>query len=93
MSVKIRLSRHGSKKKPFYRLIVADQRAPRDGSFIELLGWFDPMKAPKQVNIVPTDKNGIAFSRTPQQVLNIVYLGDSASSASFFPKGLNGAVK
>lgn len=45
-----------------------------------------------KVNIVPTDANGIAFSRTPQQVLNIVYLGDSASNASFFPKGLNGAV-
>jgi hypothetical protein len=45
------------------------------------------------INIVPTDANGIAFSRTPQQVLNIVYLGDQASSASFFPDGLNGAVK
>lgn len=45
-----------------------------------------------KVNIVPSDGNGIAFSRTPQQVLNIVYLGDSASKASFFPKGLNGAV-
>jgi hypothetical protein len=48
---------------------------------------------PDDVNIVPADKNGLAFSRTPQQVLNIVYLGDSASAASFFPKGLNGAVK
>lgn len=45
-----------------------------------------------QVNIVPTDDNGVAFSRTPQQVLKIVYLGDEASKASFFPMGLNGAV-
>jgi hypothetical protein len=48
---------------------------------------------PKKVNIVPTDTNGLAFSRTPHQVLGIVYLGDGPSSASFFPKGLNGAVK
>ena len=48
---------------------------------------------PQKVNIVPADSNGLAYSRTPQQVLNIVYLGDSASAASFFPKGLNGAVK
>jgi hypothetical protein len=46
-----------------------------------------------EVNIVPTDANGLAFSRTPQQVLKIVYLGNEASAASFFPKGLNGAVK
>ncbi|MFP5075835.1 ferritin-like domain-containing protein [Rhizobium sp. YIM 134829] len=43
-------------------------------------------------NIVPTDANGIAFSRTPQQVLNIVYLGEQASEASFFPRKLNGAI-
>jgi len=45
------------------------------------------------LNIVPTDGNGIAFSRTPQQVLNIVYLGQTASAASFFPNRLNGAVR
>ncbi|MFB2553945.1 ferritin-like domain-containing protein [Ciceribacter sp. sgz301302] len=46
----------------------------------------------KSVNIVPTDSNGLAFSRSPQQVLNIVYLGDSASAASFFPRKLNGGI-
>lgn len=45
------------------------------------------------VNIVPADGNGVAFSRTPQQVLKIVYLGDEPSNASFFPNGLHGAVK
>lgn len=48
---------------------------------------------PDSYNIVPTDGNGLAFSRTPQQVLNIVYLGASSREDSFFPKGLNGAVK
>ena len=43
MSVRIRLSRGGSKKRPFYKIVVADQRAPRDGSFIEKLGTFNPL--------------------------------------------------
>ena len=45
MSLKIRLSRGGAKKRPFYRIIVADSRSPRDGRFIERLGTFDPLKA------------------------------------------------
>ena len=45
MSLKIRLSRGGAKKRPFYRIVVADARAPRDGRFVERLGTFDPMKA------------------------------------------------
>jgi len=44
--VRIRLTRKGSKKKPFYRVVAADQRAPRDGRFIEQLGYYDPMKEP-----------------------------------------------
>lgn len=42
MSVKIRLSRHGAKKKPFYRIVVSDSRSPRDGKFIEQVGTYDP---------------------------------------------------
>jgi small subunit ribosomal protein S16 len=45
MSLKIRLSRGGAKKRPFYRIVVADSRMPRDGRFIEKLGSFDPLKA------------------------------------------------
>jgi small subunit ribosomal protein S16 len=45
MSLKIRLSRWGAKKRPFYRIVVADARAPRDGRFVEKIGTFDPMKA------------------------------------------------
>ncbi len=45
MSLKIRLSRGGAKKRPYYRVVVADSRMPRDGRFIERLGTFDPLKA------------------------------------------------
>lgn len=45
--VKIRLKRMGSKKKPFYRIVVADSRAPRDGRFIEEIGYYNPVSEPK----------------------------------------------
>ena len=51
MSVKIRLRRIGAKKHPFYRLVVADTRSPRDGKFIEILGTYDPMTEPAKLNI------------------------------------------
>ena len=44
MSLKIRLTRAGAKKRPYYRIVVADARAPRDGRFIEKVGTYDPMK-------------------------------------------------
>ena len=44
MSVCIRLARQGSKRKPFYRIVAADRRSPRDGRFIEQLGYYDPRK-------------------------------------------------
>lgn len=49
--VKIRLKRMGAHKKPFYRIVVADVRAPRDGRFIEEIGYYDPMKEPKEIKI------------------------------------------
>ena len=49
--VKIRLKRMGAKKRPFYRLVVADSRSPRDGRFIELLGYYDPLTNPAKVQI------------------------------------------
>ena len=51
MAVKIRLRRMGAKKAPFYRVVVADSRFPRDGRFIEEIGYYDPTKAPSVVNI------------------------------------------
>ena len=49
--VKIRLKRMGMKKKPFYRVVVADERSPRDGRFIEEIGYYDPMKNPADIKI------------------------------------------
>ena len=49
--VKIRLKRMGMKKNPFYRLVVADGRAPRDGRFIDEIGYYDPMKQPSLIKI------------------------------------------
>ena len=49
--VKIRLKRMGANKKPFYRVVVADSRKPRDGKFIEEIGYYDPMTEPKTVKI------------------------------------------
>ena len=51
MAVKIRLNRMGAKKNPFYRVVVADSRAPRDGRFIEILGNYDPSKQPAVVSV------------------------------------------
>jgi small subunit ribosomal protein S16 len=45
MSVKIRLKRHGGRKRPFYRIVVSDSRSPRDGKFIEQVGTYDPKAA------------------------------------------------
>ncbi|WP_096199335.1 30S ribosomal protein S16 [Bacillus sp. FJAT-45350] len=51
MAVKIRLKRMGSKKAPFYRLVVADSRSPRDGRFIEEIGTYNPLTQPAKVDI------------------------------------------
>ena len=51
MAVKIRLRRMGAKRAPFYRVVVADSRFPRDGRFIEEIGTYDPTKDPAAVNI------------------------------------------
>ncbi len=51
MAVKIRLKRMGAKKKPFYRIVVADSRSPRDGKFIEQLGTYNPLVNPAEIKI------------------------------------------
>ena len=51
MSVKIRLKRMGMKKKPFYRVVVADIHSPRDGRFIEAIGYYDPMAQPAEIKV------------------------------------------
>jgi len=51
MAVKIRLKRMGMKKMPFYRIVVADSRAPRDGRFIEEIGYYDPRQQPAEIKV------------------------------------------
>ncbi|NMA96062.1 MAG: 30S ribosomal protein S16 [Clostridiales bacterium] len=51
MAVKIRLKRIGAKKKPFYRIVVADSRSPRDGRFIEEIGYYDPLSDPVNIKV------------------------------------------
>jgi small subunit ribosomal protein S16 len=51
MSVKIRLARHGTKKRPFYRIVVADSESPRDGKFLEVVGTYNPLMDPAEVNL------------------------------------------
>ncbi len=51
MAVKIRLARHGAKKKPFYRIVVADNDSPRDGRFMEIVGTYNPLQDPAGVTV------------------------------------------
>ena len=74
MAVKIRLTRAGSKKVPFYRVVAADRRSPRDGRFIEQLGVYDPLRDPVEfrVNQERLDywiKNGAVPSQTVGELL------------------------
>ena len=74
MAVVIRLSRRGAKKKPFYRVVAADNRARRDGKFLEILGTFDPLKEENNFKInsektVSWIKNGARPSKTVAALL------------------------
>jgi len=74
MSVRIRLTRKGTKKKPFYRIVAADIEAPRDGRFLEALGTYDPMTEPaaivlKQDRIAYWREQGAKPSTTVQSIL------------------------
>lgn len=85
--VKIRLRRMGAKKAPFYRVVVADSRYPRDGRFIEEIGYYDPTKEPSVVSIdkEKADKwlaNGAQPTDTVKKLLKI-----AAEKKSLFLKG------
>lgn len=74
MSVKIRLTRMGAKKAPFYRVIVADSRAPRDGKFIDIIGTYNPLTDPAEIKIDAAKaekwlKNGATPTDTAKQLL------------------------
>jgi len=77
MAVKIRLKRMGTHKKPYYRLVVADSRSPRDGRFIEMVGTYDPLKKPAEIKIDQTKaldwlKKGAQPSDTARALLSKV---------------------
>jgi len=70
MAVKIRLARGGAKKKVFYQVVVADERSPRDGRFIENLGQYDPKTEPPMVNL--KEERVINWLREGAQVTDTV---------------------
>ena len=85
MSLKIRLSRGGAKKRPFYRIVAADSRMPRDGRFIEKLGTFDPLKkkddATRLVLDVESAKAWIAKGAQPSETVAILLKKSRAAAA------------
>ena len=86
MAVKIRLKRIGAKKAPFYRVVVADERSPRDGKFIEEIGYYNPLTDPADIKIneekaIKWLSNGAQPTETVRTLLkkaNIVKLTTSA---------------
>ncbi len=74
MAVKIRLRRMGQKKAPYYRVVVADSRSPRDGRFIEELGTYDPTKDPSVFNInEEAAKKWLANGAQPTEVVGKLF--------------------
>lgn len=74
MAVKIRLTRLGDKKAPFYRVIVADSKAPRDGKFIDIIGTYNPLTDPAEIKIDVEKaskwiKNGATPTETAKAIL------------------------
>ena len=70
MAVKIRLKRMGAKKKPFYRIIVADSKSPRDGKFIEEIGTYDPNQEPSVCKVdEEAAKKWLANGAQPTEVV------------------------
>ena len=73
MAVKIRLRRMGAKKSPFYRIVVADSRYPRDGRFIEEIGTYNPTVTPSEVNVdVEKAKQWIANGAQPTDTVKAI---------------------
>ena len=73
MAVKIRLRRMGAKKAPFYRIVVADSRYPRDGRFIEEIGTYDPLKEPAEIKVdADKAKQWIANGAQPTETVKSI---------------------
>lgn len=85
LSVKIRLTRVGSKKQPFYRIIVADSHSPRDGRFIENIGTYDPKTNPSTIELnkekaIDWLKKGATPTNTVRKLFDIVNLKSDSES-------------
>ena len=88
MSLKIRLSRGGAKKRPFYRIVIADARMPRDGRFVEKIGTFDPMKAKDDATrlVLDVEKAKDWMSKGAQPTDRVLRLLDSVGAAKREPQ-------
>jgi small subunit ribosomal protein S16 len=84
MSVKIRLARHGAKKRPFYRIVVANSESKRDGSFLEIVGTYNPLLDPAEVTLKDERiKHWLGQGATPTDtVRNLIKKQHAAVAAS-----------
>ena len=80
MAVKIRLARHGAKKKPFYRVVVADARSPRDGRIVEEVGRYNPNTTPATVTL-DLEKIDAWVAKGAQPTDRVAYLIENARQA------------
>jgi small subunit ribosomal protein S16 len=83
MALVIRLRRHGSRKKPYYRIVVADSRSPRDGRFVEQVGTYDPAFNPPKVNLKKEEtERWIKAGALPSDTVRKLIKQASSASAS-----------
>lgn len=81
MAVKIRLARHGSKKHPFYRVVVAHSESPRDGRYIDQVGTYDPTRSPELIDI-KTDKLQAWMKKGAQPTQTVAQIIKRSSAAT-----------
>ena len=81
MAVKIRLRRMGAKKAPFYRIVVADSRYPRDGRFVEELGYYDPTKSPSVVKVDAENNLLLVKGAVPGPKKSLVTIKETVKAA------------
>ncbi|MBE3592699.1 MAG: 30S ribosomal protein S16 [Thermoanaerobacter sp.] len=85
MAVRIRLKRFGAKKRPFYRIVVADSKSPRDGRFIDEIGYYNPIAQPAEIKIdVEKAKKWLSVGAQPSDTVKSLFkkegiIGNSAS--------------
>ena len=94
MAVKIRLTRMGDKKSPFYRVVVADSRAPRDGKFIDIVGTYNPKTEPAQIKIDNEKASAwIAKGAQPTDTVRALLVGAGLLEAKAMPAKTNAVKK